>query len=46
MPRNTIGIVPEYLRSPDRYSKVSIAWLKYISDGRYIHHAINGGEKH
>ena len=43
MPERAIAIIPPYTKQ-DNYSKVSIIWLSYISDGNNIKHAINGGE--
>ena len=44
MPKETIAIVPEYAKT-DNYSKMSIIWLNYVSNGNIIKHALNGGEK-
>ena len=44
MPKDTIAIVPEYAKT-DNYSKMSIMWLNYMSNGVNIQHALNGGEK-
>ena len=46
MPNNEISVVKEIINS-ETYSKISIAWLDWISerDGVYIKHALNGGEK-
>ena len=44
MPNKTIAIVPEYAKT-DNYSKMSIIWLNYMSNGVNIQHALNGGEK-
>ena len=44
MPKKTIAIVPEYTKT-DNFSKMSIMWLNYISNGANIQHALNGGEK-
>ena len=44
MPKKTIAIVPEYAKT-DNFSKMSIMWLNYVSNGTYIQHALNGGEK-
>ena len=44
MPEKTIGIVPESVLS-DNFSKMSIMWLNYMSNGMNIQHALNGGEK-
>ena len=44
MPKKTIAIVPEYTKT-DNYSKMSIMWLNYMSNGVNIQHALNGGEK-
>ena len=42
IPKKTIAIVPEYA---DNFSKTSIMWLNYVSNGVNIKHALNGGEK-
>ena len=44
MPKKTIAIVPEYAKT-DNFSKMSIMWLNYVSNGNSIKHALNGGEK-
>ena len=44
MPKKTIAIVPEYVKT-DNFSKMSIMWLNYVSNGNIIKHALNGGEK-
>ena len=44
MPQKTIAIVPEYAKT-DNFSKMSIIWLNYMSNGAKIKHALNGGEK-
>ena len=44
MPKKTIAIVPEYAKT-DNFSKMSIIWLNYMSNGVNIQHALNGGEK-
>ena len=44
MPKKTIAIVPEYAKT-DNFSKMSIMWLNYVSNGNIIEHALNGGEK-
>ena len=44
MPKETIAIVPEYVKT-DNYSKMSIIWFNYVSNGNIIKHALNGGEK-
>ena len=44
MPTKTIAIVPEYAKA-DNFSKMSIMWLNYVSNGNSIKHALNGGEK-
>ena len=44
MPKKTIAIVPEYAIT-DNFSKMSIMWLNYVSNGADIKHALNGGEK-
>ena len=44
MPKKTIAIVPEYAKT-DNFSKMSIMWLNYMSNGANIQHALNGGEK-
>ena len=35
MPKKTIAIVPEYAKT-DNFSKMSIMWLNYMSNGTYI----------
>ena len=42
--KKTIAIVPEYAKT-DNFSKMSIMWLNYVSNGVNIQHALNGGEK-
>ena len=44
MPKKTIAIVPEYAKT-DNFSKMSIIWLNYMSNGVNIQHALSGGEK-
>ena len=44
MPNKTIAIVPGYAKT-DNFSKMSIMWLNYVSNGMNIKHALNGGEK-
>ena len=44
MPKKTIAIVPEYAKT-DNFSKMSIMWLNYVSNGANIKHSLNGGEK-
>ena len=44
MPKKTIAIVPEYAKT-DNFSKTSITWLNYVSNGVNIKHALNSGEK-
>ena len=44
MSKKTIAIVPEYVKT-DTFSKMSIMWLNYVSNGVNIQHALNGGEK-
>ena len=44
MPKKTIAIVPESVKT-DNFSKISIMWLNYVSNGNNIKHALNGGEK-
>ena len=44
MPKKTIAIVPEYVKT-DNFSKTSIMWLNYMSNGVNIKHAMNGGEE-
>ena len=44
MPKKTIAIVPEYAKT-DNFSKMSIMWLNYVSNGANVKHALNGGEK-
>ena len=39
MPKRTIAIVPEYAKA-DNFSKMSITWLNYVSNGTYIQHAL------
>ena len=39
-----IAIVPEYAKT-DNFSKMSIIWLNYMSNGVNIKHALSGGEK-
>ena len=44
MPKKTIAIVPESFKT-DNFSKMSIMWLNYLSNGINIKHSVNGGEK-
>ena len=44
MPEKTIAIVPESVKT-DNFSKMSIMWLNYVSNGVNIQHALNDGEK-
>ena len=44
IPKKTIAIIPEYAKT-DNFSKTSIMWLNYMSNGVNIKHALNGGEK-
>ena len=44
MPKKTIATIPEYVKT-DNFSKTSIMWLNYMSNGDSIKHALNGGEK-
>ena len=44
MSKKTIAIVPEYAKT-DNFSKMSIIWLNYMSNGCNIKHALNGSEK-
>ena len=44
MPNKTIAIVPEYAKT-DNFSKMSIMWLNYVSNGLNIQQALNSGEK-
>ena len=44
MPQKTIAIVPEYAKT-DNFSKMSIIWLNFLSNGVNIQHALSGGEK-
>ena len=44
MPKKTIAIVPESVKT-DNFSKMSIMWLNYVSNGVNIQHDVNGGEK-
>ena len=39
MPKKTIAIVPEYTKT-DSFSKMSIMWLNYVSNGNSIKHAL------
>ena len=43
-PKRTITIVPESVKT-DNFSKMSIMWLNYVSNGVNIQHALSGGEK-
>ena len=42
-PKKTTAIVPEYAKT-DNFSKMSIMWLNYVSNGVNIQHGLNGGE--
>ena len=44
MPKKTIAIVPEYAKT-DNFSKMSIMWLNYVSNGMNIQQALNDSEK-
>ena len=44
VPKETIAIVPESVKT-DNFSKMSIMWLNYVSNGVNIQHALNGREK-
>ena len=44
MPKKTIAIVPENAKT-DNFSKMSIMWLNYVSNGENIQHVLNSGEK-
>ena len=44
MSKKTIAIVPESVKT-DNFSKMSIMWLEYVSNGVNIQHALNGAEK-
>ena len=44
MPKKIIAIVPEYAKT-DTFSKMSIIWLNYMSNGVNIQHVLSGGEK-
>ena len=44
MPKKTIAIVPEYAKT-DNFSKTSVMWLNYVSNGVNIKHGLNDGEK-
>ena len=44
MPKKTTAIAPESVKT-DNFSKMSIMWLNYVSNGVNIKHALNGGEK-
>ena len=44
LPKKTIAIVPESVKT-DNFSKMSIMWLNYMSNGVNIQHALNGSEK-
>ena len=44
MPNETIAIMPEY-NKPNKFSKISIMWLEYLSNGSKIKHALKKGEK-
>ena len=43
MPKKTIDIVRESIKTVN-FSKMSIIWLNYVSNGNSIKHALNGGE--
>ena len=45
MPENTIGIIKDSVKT-ETFSKISMNWLKWISDTQTVHiqHAMNGGE--
>ena len=45
MPENTIGIIKDSVKT-ETFSKISLMWLKWISDTQNVHiqHAMNGGE--
>ena len=45
MPENTIGVIKDIAKT-EAFSKISMDWLKWISDTQnvYIQHALNGGE--
>ena len=49
MSKKTIAIVPESVKTTKlqqkNFSKMSIMWLNYVSNGMNIQHALNGGEK-
>ena len=44
MHKETIAVVPESVKT-DNFSKMSIMWLNYMSNGVNIKHAPNGGGK-
>ena len=44
MPKKTIAIVPKHAKT-DNFSKMSIIWLNYMSNGVNIQHALSGGLK-
>ena len=44
MPKKTIAIIPESIKT-DNFSKMSIMWLNYVSNGINIKHALNGSEE-
>ena len=47
MPEDTIGVIKDVTHG-ETYSKISIAWLDWISkkdNGISIQHALNGGEE-
>ena len=44
MPEKTIAVVPESVKT-DNFSRMSIIWLNYVSNGVNIKHALNGSEK-
>ena len=44
MPKRNTAMVPEYAKK-DNFSKTSIMWLNYMSNGVNIKHALNSGEK-
>ena len=44
MLNETIAIMPEY-NKPNKFSKISIMWLEYLSNGSKIQHALKKDEK-
>ena len=44
MPKKTIAIIPEDAKT-DNFSKMSIMWLNYLSNGMNIKHALNVSKK-